>query len=505
MESDKKEAAKQGYIADYTSGVYLSGIIILILSAIGFVATLRIPYEGYIIYPELMQNLLFSGFAGVILSLLFLLIKRKIVYLLFLVFLISGLISKVFLLRWAWAITGRFGGGIVFEIGVPLLVIIYLALKYKSAFIPVEKDEKIEKMKSGREPSRIWYFLPVLFGVIGGLIGFFVLKNRNWKMAKTLLGLGIAISVLAVGANSVITLMQPKPVTCNNPTDNFASGCELLLYYDADKDGVINLDELTQSYTDFENGVITEEEYDFVSDAYIADDEGHINALCPNCYTPEPITCDAPTLHFSSGCELLLHCDTDNDGLINLDELNQGYQDYEDGVIAEAEYDFVSDAYINGGINVVCSPGCFIPTPTPKPTPHIPEPYYLNVTEGVKDLNDLKEALGKIKYKHEYERHVFDCAEMSSLVEHHLENQGFNVSIVVHKAHAWVVVHDIVDVKCGKHNVQVECVSNPPVIISSISTTTLSNYTIFADIYEARDDGWYYAFDWWNVAPYNSS
>jgi len=51
MESDKKEEAKQGYIADYTSGVYLSGIIILVLSAIGFVATLRIPYEGYGVHP----------------------------------------------------------------------------------------------------------------------------------------------------------------------------------------------------------------------------------------------------------------------------------------------------------------------------------------------------------------------------------------------------------------------------------------------------------------------
>jgi len=293
MESDTKEEAKQGYIADYTSGVYLSGIIILVLSAIGFVATLRIPYEGYIIYPELMLDLLFRGVIGVILSLLFLLIKRKIVYLLFLCFLISGLISKVFLLHWAWAITGRFGGGIAFGIGVPLLIIIYLALKYKSVFIPVERGEKIfEKMKNEREPSRIWYFLPVFFGILGGLIGFFALKNRNWKLAKTLLGLGIAISVLAVGANSIITLMQPKTVTCNNPTDNFASGCELLLYYDIDDDGEISVTELNICYDDYKKGIIGESEFDFVGDAYInyayTNSENHsINAFCPGCLEKE--------------------------------------------------------------------------------------------------------------------------------------------------------------------------------------------------------------------------
>ena len=71
------------------------------------------------------------------------------------------------------------------------------------------------------------------------------------------------------------------------------------------------------------------------------------------------ITCDGPTSHFSSGCELVLHYDVDNDGLINLDELNQSYADFENGIITEGEFDFVSDAYIHGGINVVC-PGCYI-------------------------------------------------------------------------------------------------------------------------------------------------
>lgn len=82
------------------------------------------------------------------------------------------------------------------------------------------------------------------------------------------------------------------------------------------------------------------------------------------------ITCDNLTTHFSSGCELLLHYDADNDGLINLNELNQSYDDYASGVITEEEFDFVSDAYIvmegeirTGRINVIC-PGCWEAPPT---------------------------------------------------------------------------------------------------------------------------------------------
>ena len=283
MESDKKEEAKRGYIADYTLGVYLSGIIILTLSIIGIIVILRIPYEAYAKYPDLMLDLLFGGFVGVILALLFLLIRRKIIYLLFLGFLIIGLISKLFWLHWLWTITGRFGGGFASGIGLQLLIIIYLALKYKSVFVPIEKGkEKFEKRTKNQkeEPSRILYFLlPVFFGIVGGLIGFFDLKNRNWKMAMIVLGLGIVTSV--VGAYSFIALTQPKPITCNNPTDNFVSGCKLLLHYDEDKDGIISVKELNKAYDDWVNRTITEEEFDFVSDAYINDD---LNVVCPDCF-----------------------------------------------------------------------------------------------------------------------------------------------------------------------------------------------------------------------------
>ena len=70
------------------------------------------------------------------------------------------------------------------------------------------------------------------------------------------------------------------------------------------------------------------------------------------------------SLGLDTGCKLLLHYDADNDGLINTDELNQSYADYESGIITYEEFDFVSDAYINGSINVIC-PGCWEAPPMP--------------------------------------------------------------------------------------------------------------------------------------------
>lgn len=95
--------------------------------------------------------------------------------------------------------------------------------------------------------------------------------------------------------------VTPGVITCD--TNPYASlgldtGCKLLLHYDLDNDGKINLDELTQSHSDYETGIITEEEFDFVSDCYLVgkyvDGEwvrtGRINHedMCPGCWEAPP-------------------------------------------------------------------------------------------------------------------------------------------------------------------------------------------------------------------------
>jgi hypothetical protein len=49
-------------------------------------------------------------------------------------------------------------------------------------------------------PSKVWYLLPIFFGIIGGLVMYFVLRNTDRKMAKR----GVLLGVLMVIAPSVI-------------------------------------------------------------------------------------------------------------------------------------------------------------------------------------------------------------------------------------------------------------------------------------------------------------
>ena len=43
------------------------------------------------------------------------------------------------------------------------------------------------------KPSAIWYLLPILLGPIGGIIGYFFVKNRDRKFAERLLIAGIIV------------------------------------------------------------------------------------------------------------------------------------------------------------------------------------------------------------------------------------------------------------------------------------------------------------------------
>jgi hypothetical protein len=49
-----------------------------------------------------------------------------------------------------------------------------------------------------KKPSRLWYLLPLLLGLIGGLVGYFELKAKDRKMAKRILIVGIVITMLPV-------------------------------------------------------------------------------------------------------------------------------------------------------------------------------------------------------------------------------------------------------------------------------------------------------------------
>lgn len=45
-------------------------------------------------------------------------------------------------------------------------------------------------------PSRAWYLVPLMFGVLGGIVGYIAVRNDDLKMANKLLVLGFVISAI---------------------------------------------------------------------------------------------------------------------------------------------------------------------------------------------------------------------------------------------------------------------------------------------------------------------
>lgn len=53
-------------------------------------------------------------------------------------------------------------------------------------------------MSSERVKSLWWILLPIFLGIIGGIIGYFVLKNDDHKLAKFCLHLSILLTIIEI-------------------------------------------------------------------------------------------------------------------------------------------------------------------------------------------------------------------------------------------------------------------------------------------------------------------
>lgn len=60
---------------------------------------------------------------------------------------------------------------------------------------------------STRKRSIVWYTLPVIFSIIGGIIAFFILRNDDAPKAKNCLWLGIILFIFYIGYYFVFSLM----------------------------------------------------------------------------------------------------------------------------------------------------------------------------------------------------------------------------------------------------------------------------------------------------------
>ncbi len=57
--------------------------------------------------------------------------------------------------------------------------------------------------------SNAWFLLPILFGVIGGIIAFFILRHDDPRKAKNCLYLGLAFMVIGIIFNIFIAASIP--------------------------------------------------------------------------------------------------------------------------------------------------------------------------------------------------------------------------------------------------------------------------------------------------------
>ena len=57
--------------------------------------------------------------------------------------------------------------------------------------------------------SNAWFLLPILFGVIGGIIAFFILRHDDPRKAKNCLYLGLAFMMIGIIFNIFIASSIP--------------------------------------------------------------------------------------------------------------------------------------------------------------------------------------------------------------------------------------------------------------------------------------------------------
>ena len=53
------------------------------------------------------------------------------------------------------------------------------------------------------KPSALWYLLPVFVGLLGGIIGFFILRKKDAGMARNLLITGAVVTFLTIALQAI--------------------------------------------------------------------------------------------------------------------------------------------------------------------------------------------------------------------------------------------------------------------------------------------------------------
>lgn len=60
-----------------------------------------------------------------------------------------------------------------------------------------------------KQRSNAWYLLPIFFGVIGGIIAFFIIRQDDPRKARNCLYLGIAFMIMGIILNVFMIATVP--------------------------------------------------------------------------------------------------------------------------------------------------------------------------------------------------------------------------------------------------------------------------------------------------------
>lgn len=61
-----------------------------------------------------------------------------------------------------------------------------------------------------RPRSNLWFLLPIFFGIIGGIISYFILRKDDPKKARNCLYVGIALMAAGLVFNAIIASHIPE-------------------------------------------------------------------------------------------------------------------------------------------------------------------------------------------------------------------------------------------------------------------------------------------------------
>ncbi len=64
--------------------------------------------------------------------------------------------------------------------------------------------------KTEKPRSNAWYLLPILFGVIGGIIAFFIIRKDDPRKAKNCLYVGLILMFIGIMFNMLVTPSIPE-------------------------------------------------------------------------------------------------------------------------------------------------------------------------------------------------------------------------------------------------------------------------------------------------------